>query len=122
MKFLADMGISPKTMSFLRRLEHDASHLHDQGLDRLEDPDILIKARIEGRILLTQELLRLLVTPPRLKPAKSHSTQIATLTLKGPSFISSQIKYSFLIARLTSRAIGIRRNLDQVQVGAKVEV
>ncbi len=41
MKFLADMGISPKTVTFLKNLEYDALHLHDQGLDRLEDSDIL---------------------------------------------------------------------------------
>ncbi len=29
MRFLADMGISPKTVAFLRELGHDATHLHD---------------------------------------------------------------------------------------------
>ena len=56
MRFLADMGISPKTAAFLRSLGHDAVHLHDQGLDGLEDPAILAKAREEGRILLTHDL------------------------------------------------------------------
>lgn len=56
MKFLADMGISPKTVSFLRRLGHDATHLHEQRLDRMADPDIMEKARSEGRILLTHDL------------------------------------------------------------------
>ena len=56
MKFLADMGISPKTVTFLRGMKHDAVHLHDQGLDRLPDSVILEKARDEGRILLTHDL------------------------------------------------------------------
>ena len=56
MRFLADMGISPKTAAFLRSLGHDAVHLYDQGLDGLEDPAILAKAREEGRILLTHDL------------------------------------------------------------------
>jgi predicted nuclease of predicted toxin-antitoxin system len=56
MKFLADMGISPKTVDFLNHLGHNAIHLHDQGLDRLPDPDILDKARQEERILLTHDL------------------------------------------------------------------
>ncbi len=42
MKFLADMGISPKTVDFLRNLGHDAVHLHDRGLDRLPDPAVLV--------------------------------------------------------------------------------
>lgn len=56
MRFLADMGISPHTVAFLQGLGHDATHLHDQGLDRLEDTDILAKARTEGRILVTHDL------------------------------------------------------------------
>lgn len=56
MRFLADMGISPKTVAFLNKLEHEAIHLHSKGLDRLPDPDILSKARQEERILLTHDL------------------------------------------------------------------
>nr|BAL54210.1 hypothetical conserved protein [uncultured Acetothermia bacterium]BAL58431.1 hypothetical conserved protein [Candidatus Acetothermum autotrophicum] len=56
MKFLADMGISLDTVMWLRNLGHDAVHLHEQGLDRLPDPEILIKARNEQRVLLTHDL------------------------------------------------------------------
>ena len=56
MKFLADMGISPDTVAWLRQLGHDAAHLHAQGLDRLPDAEILVKARTEGRVLLTSDL------------------------------------------------------------------
>lgn len=56
MKFLADMGISPKTVAFLNDLGHDASHLHEYGLDRLPDADILQKARNEKSIVLTHDL------------------------------------------------------------------
>jgi predicted nuclease of predicted toxin-antitoxin system len=55
-KFLADMGISPKTVVFLRLLGHDANHLTDQGLERISDPDIVKKARQEGRIILAHDL------------------------------------------------------------------
>ena len=56
MKFLADMGISPKTVAFLHALGHDAVHLSDQGLERLPDPGIVEKARQEGRIVLVHDL------------------------------------------------------------------
>lgn len=56
MKFLADMGISPKTVEFLNDSGHDAIHLHDQNLDKLPDSKILEKARGENRILLTNDL------------------------------------------------------------------
>ncbi len=56
MKFLADMGISLFTVAWLRSFGHDALHLRDEGLQRLPDPQILIKARQEERILLTMDL------------------------------------------------------------------
>jgi predicted nuclease of predicted toxin-antitoxin system len=56
MKFLANMGISPITVQFLRDTGHEALHLHEQGLDRLSDAQILEKARREGWIVLTSDL------------------------------------------------------------------
>jgi predicted nuclease of predicted toxin-antitoxin system len=55
-KFLADMGISPKTVSFLQGLGYPAFHLHQEGLDKLSDPEILQLARRDGCILLTHDL------------------------------------------------------------------
>jgi predicted nuclease of predicted toxin-antitoxin system len=56
MKFLADMGISPRVVKDLREKDHDAVHLMDEGLNRLPDGEILQKARRENRILLTHDL------------------------------------------------------------------
>jgi len=56
MKFLADMGISPKTVSFLKSNGYNAVHLHEQGLERMADSDILNKALIENRVVLTHDL------------------------------------------------------------------
>ncbi len=56
MRFLADMGISPRTVNLLKTSGHDAVHLIEEGLERLSDDLILIKAREERRILLTLDL------------------------------------------------------------------
>ncbi|MBF2007958.1 MAG: DUF5615 family PIN-like protein [Chlorogloeopsis fritschii C42_A2020_084] len=56
MKFLADMGISPRTVNWLKAAGYDVVHLVDEGLERLPDDEILLKARLEGRILLTVDL------------------------------------------------------------------
>lgn len=56
MRFLLDMGISPKTGAFLQKAGHNASHLQAQGLQRMADPNILEKARKEERVLLTHDL------------------------------------------------------------------
>ncbi len=51
MKFLADMGISPRTVEFLRSLGHEAEHLHELGLDRLDDAPVLELARQQSQTL-----------------------------------------------------------------------
>lgn len=56
MKFLADMGVSMTTVATLRNLGHDAIHLREQGLMRLEDSAIVAKARAEERAVLTFDL------------------------------------------------------------------
>lgn len=43
MKFLADMGISPRVVEELRQKGYDAVHLLDEGLNRLPDGDVLKK-------------------------------------------------------------------------------
>jgi len=56
MKFLADMGISPKTVAFLKELGYEAVHAHSLGIDKWTDQDILEKAHKEKYILLTHDL------------------------------------------------------------------
>ena len=56
MKFLADMGVSPRIVDFLQQLGHQAVHLQQQGLHKLKDSQILEKARNEECILLTHDL------------------------------------------------------------------
>ena len=56
MNFLADMGVSMTTVTALRQVGHNVTHLREEGLMRLEDPKIVAKARSEGRIILTFDL------------------------------------------------------------------
>lgn len=56
MKFLLDMGLARSTARFLRGQGHDAVHLREQDLQRLDDHTIIEKARVEGRVILTHDL------------------------------------------------------------------
>jgi len=56
MRFLADAGISPKTVEFLRRNGHDAVHVRELAMQRAGDPLIVEKARADNRVLLTFDL------------------------------------------------------------------
>ena len=55
-RFLLDMGLAQSTGEFLRSLGHDAVHLRDEGLQRLPDERIVIKAQDEGRAIITHDL------------------------------------------------------------------
>ncbi len=55
-KFLADMGISYSTVNWLKENNFDVKHLRDEKLLTLPDDQIIIKAKIEGRIILTCDL------------------------------------------------------------------
>ena len=56
MRFLADAGISPKTIEFLRRSGHDAVHVRELAMQRAPDRPVAEKARSDNRILLTFDL------------------------------------------------------------------
>ena len=56
MKFLADMGISPRCVAFLLAQGVEAVHLHQLGLDRMSDAEVVKKARREGYVVLTHDL------------------------------------------------------------------
>lgn len=56
MNFLADMGIAQKTVTWLRSQGHEAKHLREEGLQRLDDERIFDKAEKEKSIILTFDL------------------------------------------------------------------
>ncbi|NSW90887.1 MAG: DUF5615 family PIN-like protein [Firmicutes bacterium] len=56
MRFLADMGISLKTVIWLRNEGHEVVHLSEQGLQRISDEEIFKKGIEESRIILTMDL------------------------------------------------------------------
>lgn len=56
MRFLADAGISGKTVDFLRSLGHDAVHARELLLQRAADRELVDRAIAESRVLLTFDL------------------------------------------------------------------
>ena len=56
MRFLADMGISPRTVRWLQAAGHDAVHVAELRLHRATDPDSVRLARSENRIVITHDL------------------------------------------------------------------
>jgi predicted nuclease of predicted toxin-antitoxin system len=50
------MGVAASVVDWLRAQGHDATHLGEEKLHRLPDPDVFRKAAAERRILLTFDL------------------------------------------------------------------
>ncbi len=56
MKFLVDMPLSPTLAAWLREQRHDAVHATELGLNSAPDIDILARAKLEGRVVVTADL------------------------------------------------------------------
>jgi len=56
LRFLADMGVATRVTEWLRHAGHDVRHLRDEGLHRLPNGDIFLKAASERRVILTFDL------------------------------------------------------------------
>jgi predicted nuclease of predicted toxin-antitoxin system len=56
MRFMADAGISPKTVEFLTQLGHEAVHVRTLGLQRAPDVVLVERARADSSVVLTFDL------------------------------------------------------------------
>src|SRR5688572_19664909 len=56
MRFLADAGISPNTVEFLKQLGHEATHVRTLGMQRAPDAQVIALARTDGSIVLSFDL------------------------------------------------------------------
>jgi predicted nuclease of predicted toxin-antitoxin system len=56
MRFLADAGISPKTVEFLKQLGHEATHVRTLGMQRAPDAQVIALARSDGSVVLSFDL------------------------------------------------------------------
>lgn len=56
MRFLADMCMDMRVVSWLNSHGHDATHLRDEGLQRLPNGGIFEKAIAESRVVVTFDL------------------------------------------------------------------
>ena len=56
MKFLADMGVAWRIVTWLRQQNHDVVHSRELNLIRASDAEIFANAEREGRVILTFDL------------------------------------------------------------------
>lgn len=71
MKFLIDMPLSPTLAGWLNSQGHDAVHAMDLGLHRAADTEIIARAKLDARIVVTADLdyPRLLALAPATEPS-----------------------------------------------------
>ena len=77
MQFLADENFSVSILTGLRqrRLDLDIVHIHELGMDGTLDPDILVWAAAENRVVITHDV--------RTMPNYAHQRQRAGLPMPG---------------------------------------
>lgn len=56
MRFLADAGISPQTVTLLETLKHETEHVRVLGMHRATDREVLAYARTHNQVVLTFDL------------------------------------------------------------------
>jgi predicted nuclease of predicted toxin-antitoxin system len=56
MRFLADAGISPTTVAFLRSIGYPADHVRDLDMQRATDMEIVNRAVADGAVVITFDL------------------------------------------------------------------
>ena len=56
MRFIVDMCMDVRVASWLNSQGHDATHLRDEGLQRLPDGGVFEKAIAESRVVVTFDL------------------------------------------------------------------
>lgn len=56
MRFLADAGVSPRTVEFLKQLGHEAVHVRTLGLQRAGDRQLVEHAEADASVVLTFDL------------------------------------------------------------------
>jgi len=100
MRFLADAGLSPKTVEFLKHLGHEATHVRELGLERARDSELVERARVDGSVIVTFDLdfgdiFRGLVhvsiairSNDALLGRQSFHHSLRRLPLQGPNFYS----------------------------------
>ncbi|MGA9278330.1 DUF5615 family PIN-like protein [Ilumatobacter sp.] len=55
MRFLLDQNQSPLLADLLNAAGHDAIHTRDVGLSRAPDVDVLTRAKLDGRVVITAD-------------------------------------------------------------------
>lgn len=97
MRFLVDQNRSPLLAQLLREAGHDAVHTEDLGLERAEDDELIMRARDEGRVIVSGD------TDFSALLALSHETS--------PSVILFRQRFA---RRATQQAGGLLSNLDEI--------
>jgi predicted nuclease of predicted toxin-antitoxin system len=71
LRFLVDMPLAPALAAWLREQGHDAVHAAELKLERAADSDIVSRAQLDGRTIITADLdyPRLLVLSRTASPS-----------------------------------------------------
>ena len=90
MKFLADMGVSPATVRFLRGLGHDAVRLSELGRQKLPDEEVIAYAKEQEQVVITFDLDYPALLA--LNPARRVSAIILRTSSAEPDWVNQRLR------------------------------
>ena len=101
MRFLVDVCVDVGVREWLRGEGHDAVHLRDEGLQRLPNGQIFVKADVENRVIVTIDLDFGEIV------SLSHERIVSTIV-----FRMRDTRPQSLIARLRAVLPGVQADLE----------
>lgn len=121
MKFPADMGVSPRTVAFLRSLGHEAVRLPEVGMSQSEDIEVIARAAREGEVVLTFDLDYPALLA--LRQAERASAIVFRTVIADPGWINSRLAVSLpmILQPLNEGAIVVVED-DRVRIRLLVEL
>lgn len=94
MRFLVDNALSFRVAEMLRHAGHDTVHVRDCGLQAAEDADILERAQLEDRVILSAD------TDFGTLLAQIQTTKPSVILLRWPGLRQAQDQVSVILANL----------------------
>ena len=101
MKFLIDMPLSPGFAAWLREQGHDSIHASELGLHRASDSEIIARAKLEARTIVTADL-----DYPKLL-AMARATEPSVILFRDGDWSETEIvqRTTEILAALTAKDI-----------------